>query len=308
MVNRGTRANPWPGRVRGVVADRRDPSALAPLAAEEFDAVVDFCAYTAADTRALLEALGHVQRLVHISSGTVYRLDPHLPWNEETPYGPASVFGAYAQGKIECEETLRRVRSSTEASTAIRFPWVLGARSYADRERFVLNRILDGAEILLPGDGQAVVQFLSVEQAAEGIAAVLEQFDDGGWRAFNIASPGFTSLQGFVEVCGAVAEIEPRIRIIGGGVTGTGDAIFDMRDCVFPFPNLNYVLDLRASEAAGVAPAPVALEDMVAQTLAELREEATPRVWRRTPAEEGVLSRGRRRASSTFGRARGRAR
>lgn len=293
MVNRGNRANPWPQRVREFVADRRDPAALEPLGAEEFDAVVDFCAYTAPDTQALLEALGHVQRLVHISSGTVYRLDPHLPWNEQTPYGPARVFGAYAQGKIECEETLRRTRSSGEATTVIRFPWVLGARSYADRERFVLNRILDRAEVLLPGDGQAVVQFLSVGQAAEAIDAVLQRFDDGGWRAFNIASPGFTSLQGFVEICGAVAGIAPRVRAIGGGATGTGDEIFDMQDCVFPFPNLNYVLDLRASEAAGVAPAPVDLEDMLTETMVELQEEAARRVWRRTPVERGVLSRGR---------------
>src|SRR5438093_4186694 len=139
LFNRGSRAGMWAGRVREVRGDRADPNALAQLAGEAFDGIVDFCAYTARDTQALLRVQGDVPRLVHVSSGTVYRLDPRLPWPEETPFGPAALWGDYARGKIDCEQALRSQRSPTTATTAVRLPWVLGPRNYADRGAFGLN-------------------------------------------------------------------------------------------------------------------------------------------------------------------------
>jgi nucleoside-diphosphate-sugar epimerase len=289
ILNRGTRPNPFGVDVRLVIGDRRDPSTFAALEAEGFDAIVDFCAYTAADVCALLEKLGGVQRLVHISSGTVYRLDPHLPWSEETPYGPAPIFGGYARGKIECEELLQALRSKATATTAVRFPWVLGPGSYADRERFVLNRLLDGAPLLLPGDGQAVQQFLSADQAAEAVVAVIERFDSGGWRAFNVASPGYVSIESFVRICAAIAGVEPRIEIVGGGPTGINEEVFDIGDCVFPYPNVNYILDVGASVEAGIAPRTVSLETTLEEVLEDLRAHGDLRTWRRTTAELRIL-------------------
>lgn len=289
IFNRGTRPNPWPGRVRALTGDRTDPRALGRLAGELFDAIVDFCAYDADDASGLLGIQGEVPRLVHISSGTVYRLDPRLPWAEDTPYGPAELWGEYARGKIECERVLRSGRAAAAATTAIRFPWVLGPGSYADRERFVLNRLLDGQELLLPGDGQAPQQFLSAEQAAEAVVGAVETFDGGGWRAFNIASPGHASLEEFVHVCASVARVEPRFRVVGGGPTGTGGAVFDIRNCVFPYPNSSYLLDLSASEQAGIAPRPIALEATIEASLGELRANRKLRDWRRTTAELAVI-------------------
>lgn len=291
VYNRGTRSNLWPGRVRELRGDRADPCALAVLGEETFDAIVDFCAYDAADARTLLDVQGSVERLVQISSGTVYRLGAPLPWREETPYGPAELWGGYARGKIACEQLLRAERPAGAATTVLRFPWVLGPRSYADRERFVLNRLLDRAELLLPGDGQALQQFLSVDQAAQAIVAATEAFASGGWRAFNVASPGSASLEGFVRVCGAVAGVEPIIRRLGAGPTGLGRKTFDITNCVFPFPNENYVLDLRSSEQAGIAPEELPLEAMIESSLGELCGDRARRRWQRTEAERVALRR-----------------
>jgi 2'-hydroxyisoflavone reductase len=289
ILNRGTRPNPFGGEVRSATGDRRDPATFAALEGERFDAIVDFCAYTASDVRALLETFSGVQQLVHISSGTVYRLDPHLPWSEETPYGPAAIFGDYARGKIECEELLRAVRPNATATTAIRFPWVLGPGSYADRERFVFNRLLDGAPLLLPGDGQALQQFLSADQAAEAVVAAMERFDSGGWRAFNVASPDYVSIESFVRICAALAGVEPQIDAVGGGPTGIDQDVFDMGNCVFPYPNVNYILDVSASGEAGVAPSPVSLEATLEEVLADLTAHRDLRTWRRTAAELQIL-------------------
>jgi 2'-hydroxyisoflavone reductase len=288
LFNRGSRPGLWGDRVRELHGDRTNPSSLTRLGGEQFDGAIDFCAYTAPDSEALLRVQGDVQRLVHISSGTVYRLDPRLPWAEETPLGPAELWGEYARGKIACERVLQTRRPADAATTVVRLPWVLGARSYAERGVFVLNRLLDHEDVLLPGDGKAMHQFVSAEEVAHSLVAILERFDCG-WRAFNIASPGFTSLEGFVELCAEVAGVEPRIRRVGGGVTGTGSPVFVMADAVFPFPNANYLLDLGASVAAGVAPPPTTLEEMLRSELHALAANPERRTWRRTAAEQSVM-------------------
>jgi nucleoside-diphosphate-sugar epimerase len=289
LCNRGTRPGLWPGRVRELRGNRADPRALRQLEGEDFDGVIDFCAYTARDTQAILDVQGRVSRFVHMSSGAVYALEPHLPWTEDTPYGPAPLWGEYARGKIECERLLRAARFDSTATAVIRSPWVLGPRNYADREKFVLNRLLDGEEIVLPGDGKALQQFVSSRQVAHSIVAVLETFQDGGWRAFNIASPDYVSLEGFVRVCASLVNAEPRFQTVGGGPTGTGSAKFDMNDPIFPFPNENYLLDLTASAKAGVAPPPVTLETMIAEALGDLNANPEQRTWHRTRAERSVL-------------------
>jgi nucleoside-diphosphate-sugar epimerase len=171
----------------------------------------------------------------------------------------------------------------------VRLPWVLGPHNYADREAFVLNRVLDQAEILLPGDGKALQQFVSSQQVAEAVVAVLEAASDGGWRAFNIATPGYLSLEGFVRICAAAAEVQPIFRSIGNGPTGTDSMVFDMNDCVFPFPNENYLLDLTASNEAHVAPTPITVDSIVEASLVALRADSGLRKWYRTAAERAHL-------------------
>jgi nucleoside-diphosphate-sugar epimerase len=153
----------------------------------------------------------------------------------------------------------------------------------------VLNRLLDGAEILIPGDGQAVQQFVSTRQVGHAMVAALETFDSGGWRAFNVGSPAFTSLLGFVQVCADVAGVNPVVRFVAGGPTGGEGNVFNPANAVFPFPNVNYVLDLEASRAARIAPPPVPLSAMIREALDVLRARPERRSWSRTAAELGHL-------------------
>jgi nucleoside-diphosphate-sugar epimerase len=232
---------------------------------------------------------GAVDRLVYVSSGAIYAPQPVLPWAEDTPEGPSPLWGTYAADKLEGEHVLAAHRPDDAATTILRFPFVLGPRNYADREEFVLNRLLDGVPLLLPGDGKAVQQFLSAGQAAEAMVHCLETFDTGGTRAFNVASPALASLEGFVQACACVAGVEPLYRFLGGGPTGTASATFNPADCVFPFPNENYILDLRASERAGVSPTTVRLDEMIARAFEALLDDPSRRAWARTPAELAAL-------------------
>jgi nucleoside-diphosphate-sugar epimerase len=289
VFNRGTRAVSWPSPVAELKGDRNDPAAVAVLRNLTLDGVVDMSAYTPLQTQNLLAVAGSVPRFVHCSTAGVYTPQLVLPWPEETPYGPWELWGQYAADKIACERVLRAARPERLATTAIRIPYVLGPLNYEDREEFVLNRLLDGGEVLVPGDGQAVQQFVSSEQVAYAMVAALETLAGGGWRAFNIASPGFTSLVGFVQICAEVAGTSARVRCVGGGPTGDGSRSVNRANPLFPFPNVNYVLDLQASIRAGIAPPAVSLASMIDSALEALQARPERRVWMRTSLERAYL-------------------
>ena len=285
VFNRGNRAVSWHGPVTQVRGDRNEPAALAALRDAPFDGVIDMSAYTPLQTQNLLVTLGAVPRFLHCSTGGVYAPQLVLPWPEETPYGPWELWGQYAADKIACEQVLQTARPEHLVTTAIRIPYVLGPLNYEDREEFVLNRLLDGEEVLVPGDGQAVQQFVSSEQVAHAMVAALETIEGGGWRAFNIASPGFTSLVGFVQICAEIAGTGARVRCVGGGPTGDGSRSVNRANPLFPFPNVNYVLDLQASVRVGIAPPAVSLASMIASALEALQARPERRAWKRTPLE-----------------------
>src|SRR5690348_10641348 len=78
VVNRGkTSTRPLPPEVRVITADVADPAALAEIAAQDFDVVVDWIAFTPDQVRARTEALrGHVGQYVFISSASAYQTPP----------------------------------------------------------------------------------------------------------------------------------------------------------------------------------------------------------------------------------------
>jgi nucleoside-diphosphate-sugar epimerase len=285
LFNRGTRAVPWTDRVRALQGDRNDAAAMEQLRRLSFDGVIDLSAYTQAQTEKLLAVLPDVPRVVHCSTGAVYAPQPVLPWPESTPYGPWSLWGGYGREKLGCERILKTSRPRELATTVLRLPYVLGPENYADREEFVLNRLLDGAEILIPGDGLGVQQFVSARQVGQAMVASLEAFAGGGWRAFNIAATGFVSLQGFVEICAAICGSPPKWQLLGGASTGTPEDSFNPADAVFPFPNVNYVLDVSASARAGIAPAEDSVYEMIREAFGALMATPKRRSWSRTPAE-----------------------
>ncbi len=214
-----------------------------------------------------------------------------MPWPEDTAYGPHPLWGSYAVEKIGCELALREQRPAPLSTVAIRLPLVLGPGNYIAREEFVLNRLLDDAAILLPGDGQAVHQYVWIRHAAHALARAVE-LDDDGFHAFNVASRRcVTSLQGFVEVCAEVSGTTPRLRTVGGGATGEDMAVFNGVDCVFPFSNEN--TDRRPDGGRGRRTArtvsPVARHDRRRPGASE--DPPGRRTWTRTAAEHRVLNR-----------------
>jgi nucleoside-diphosphate-sugar epimerase len=291
VFHRGNRTPTWDKPVVHVHGDRNNPADLAKLTALQPDAVLDLSAYTGVQTALLLDALPATPRLVHTSTVNVYQPQPLLPWPEQTPYGPHPLWGSYAVEKIACEMLLRQHRPAPLTTVVIRFPLVLGPGNYIAREEFVLNRLLDDELILLPGDGQAVHQYVWIAHAARALARAVE-LDGPGFQPFNVASRRcITSLEGFVQICAEVSGTTPRMRTIGGGPTGEDLAVFNGVDCVFPFSNENTVADLSVADTAGLLDPFVPLHEMIETALRHLRAEPGRRSWTRTSAEQRVLQR-----------------
>lgn len=288
LFNRGTRDVAFQRQVEHVLGDRDDRGALTQLASLDIDAAIDLSAYTAAQTSLLLDVVGEVGRFVHCSTGAVYRPQPVMPWDEGTPDGPWSLWGTYAAEKLGSELVLRQRRTSEVTTLVLRLPYVLAPGNYAPREEFVLNRLLDGEEVYVPGDGKAVQQFISSAQVGYAFAAALRHEAQPGTTPYNVAGHELVSLEGFVDLCASVAGVESRRRAVGGGPTGTGERVFAATHPVFPFPNENYVLDTTAGERAGIAPPHESVRDMVAAALEFLVDHPERRQWQRTRAEESA--------------------
>src|SRR5512140_524582 len=95
LLHRGTYPDPFGDRVERLRCDRTGPGFAAALARRDFDAAVDFAAYTGADARGVVEVLGgHVGHHVMISTGQVYLVREGLPGGracrEEDYAGPVT--------------------------------------------------------------------------------------------------------------------------------------------------------------------------------------------------------------------------
>lgn len=288
VFNRGSREPEWADRVTQVRGDRDVAADLAQLAELELDAVVDFSAYRGAQSESLVAVLPAGVHLVHCSTGAVYAPVPQLPWAEDSPLGPWALWGDYAREKLAAERAVRLAATDDRVVTIFRLPYVLGPRNYAPREEFVLNRLLDGADVLLPGDGKAVQHFVTSEQVGESVALLVRHRPDSDVAVYNIADRrGLCTIEGFVQLCAAAAGVEPRVRPVPGP-TGA-DGPFSAADCVFPFPNEAYVMDLARAAAAGVLPASRPLAGAIEVALDVLRSDPERRRWQRTGAEQAAL-------------------
>jgi len=286
VFNRGTRDASWSAPVTELHGDRDDAPSLSACRAFDPAVVVDMSAYRPAQTSALIDALPDVRHWVHCSTGAVYDPAADFPWSEDTPYGPWELWGTYAVDKLGCERILRERRAGVGSTTVVRMPYVLGPGNYADREEFVLNRLLDAAPIALPGDGAAQIQFVSTTQVGEAFAAIASATPDADWHAYNVGD-AVCSLVDFVRICADLTGREAAVVHVDDPST---DAPFDAANAVFPFPNAQYVLDTTAARAAGVAPTPTSVEQMVATACEHLLAHPERRAWQRTDAEAAALS------------------
>lgn len=222
VFNRGTRKEDDPEGIDHIRGDRDEGFRIS----EKFDAVVDMCAYRGEQTKRALAEL-RFDHFVHMSTAAVYKKSELFPLIEESPIGSWPAWGAYNKDKVECEEVLKK---SGVAYASLRPVYILGPENYVDRERFLYHHLKKGTPLFLPGNGQAITQFVFVEEVAESLAILVEQRIAG---VFNCAGDDVVTLKGFVEEMARVVGKKPVIEY-NLSADGTNHLIEE-----FPFANEN---------------------------------------------------------------------
>jgi nucleoside-diphosphate-sugar epimerase len=179
LLNRGLRKPELPG-VRQLTADVRQPEqARAALRKLEFDAVVDWIAFTPEDIeRDLALFRGRTRQFIFISSSSAYQKPPacHVI-RESTPL--RNPFWQYARDKIACEERLTRAwREEGFPVTIVRpsltygdanFPIALGGWGCYT----LADRLKKGRPIIVHGDGSSLWVVTHADDFARGFCGLL---------------------------------------------------------------------------------------------------------------------------------------
>lgn len=193
LLNRGNKA--VPEGVQSLVADINDEAAvLAALKGKSYDVVAQFIAYTAADVdRDIRLFSGRTKQYIFISSASAYQ-KPAVDYRitESTPL--ANPYWAYSRHKIEAEERLMQAyRAEAFPVTIVRpshtyngqkVPVCLhGARGNWQ----ILERILCGKPVIIPGDGSSIWTLTHSKDFAKGFVGLMANPHAIG-QAFHITT------------------------------------------------------------------------------------------------------------------------
>ena len=149
-----------------------------------------------------------------ISSASAYcKPLPHPVITESTPLG--NPFWEYARNKIACERLLERAwEDSRFPYTVVRpshtyddgwIPTCFGSRDYT-----VARRMLDGKEIVVPGDGQSLWTLTHASDFARGFTGLLGNPTAIG-QAFHITSDESLTWDSIHQTIGRGLGADPRI-------------------------------------------------------------------------------------------------
>ncbi|AYH43228.1 SDR family oxidoreductase [Azoarcus sp. DN11] len=210
VFNRGN----LPLRMDGVtehVGDRERARELRDaIPAADWDAVVDFCAYTPAHVETLLDNLrGTVRQYLLISTTTVYRKTGRLPHDENAPTldGPQPELGEYADyGYQKClaeQAAQRACERRGIALTVLRPAIVYGYYNYAPRETYFFDRLRNQESIIVPEPDTSVFNFIWVVDMAHLVWQCISEPRAFG-ETFNLASGERVSYARIVEVLGEI--------------------------------------------------------------------------------------------------------
>lgn len=284
LLNRGNRPVP---QTRQLSADRDDKAAFR-LAVQDmqFDAVIDTNCYNPEQARLVVEVLaGRTSRVLMISSASVYaEPEGDLP-EEHATTGGAAVWGDYGRDKSAAETVYRRAIGRFDDFVAFRPPYVFGPNNNLDRERWFWRRALHGRPVLVPGLGEANLQFIHEDDLAEAVAFFLRGRDPDHGTAVNVADPEIVRSADFGGLLARIAGMEDRSVIVGDAAGRLPARSW------YPFRDVNCAVDTaRMSDTIGWKPKH-SLEERFRQTFSHLETDLRDSVDDWTPVEETLLRR-----------------
>ena len=164
LLNRGNRNDEVPDGVKTIIADVNDEQTVSDaLQGMTFDVVCDFIGFIPEQVERDFRLFGHrTRQYIFISSASAYQKPLSSPYiNEGTPL--SNPYWEYSRNKIACEELLmKHYREEGFPVTIVR-----PSHTYCERSLpvavhgtqgswQVLQRMIDGKPVIIPGDGTSL--------------------------------------------------------------------------------------------------------------------------------------------------------
>jgi nucleoside-diphosphate-sugar epimerase len=226
VLNRGeSRDRPLPPQATVLRADVRDPASVREALGErDFDAVVDWVAYTPEHVRADIDLLrGRTGQYVFISSASAYQTPPaRLPIVESTPL--RNPYLQYSRDKIACEDLLIAAYRESE------FPATIVRPSHTYDKTLVpfnggwtiLDRMRRGKPVVVHGDGTSLWTLTHHRDFARGFVPLLGHARTLG-EAFHITSDDVLTWDQIARTLAAAAGAEADIVHVPSDVIAATD-------------------------------------------------------------------------------------
>jgi nucleoside-diphosphate-sugar epimerase len=188
LLNRGRSSRPTPDGAKVIRGDMSDnPGAV--LEGMRFDAVVNWIVFSPSQIQRDLDLFrGKIGQYVFISSASAYQTPPSfLPVRESTPLD--NPFWEYSRNKIACEELLMKAyRDEKYPITVVRPSHTYDKTLLPfDYGYTVLDRMLRGKPVCVPGDGTSIWTLTHHRDFAKGFNGLLGHTAAIG-EAFHITS------------------------------------------------------------------------------------------------------------------------
>ena len=179
---------------------------------EDYDAVVDFCAYEAGDVSQIVRSLpGRIGHYLLISTVDVYERGGGTVKTEEHVL-ERRVFsgeaGAYIAGKVALEEELVRACGDRKIPWTVLRPAILyGPYNYAPRESVYIRMMLQNRALPRFTDADGRFQFVYVKDAAQAVLKAAGNKTAYG-QAYNLCQDEIVTYDTFFQTLRAVADRE----------------------------------------------------------------------------------------------------
>ena len=233
-LNRGKSADTYSIRgAKTIIADIRNfEESTNALSNYQFDAVVDFIAFEPEHIKNEIKLFnGKTKQFIFISSASVYQTPEKLPVTEQYPIG--NPFWEYSRKKIDCENILKEEFSKNG------FPYTIIRPSHTYGKTLfpliggytVLNRMLEGKQVVVPGDGTSIWTLTHHKDFAVGLVGLLGNPSTIN-ETFHITSDEWLTWNGIYNIFARELGIEAHLvhipsdiiikydKIIGEGLIG----------------------------------------------------------------------------------------
>ena len=226
LLNRGQSADrPHPPEATLLRGDARNPASVRDaLGAREFDAVVDWVAYTPDHVQADIDAFrGRAGQFVFISSASAYQTPPlRVPVVESTPL--RNPFWQYSRDKIACEELLRAAyRDEGFPATIIRPSHTYDKTSVPlHGDWTAVARMRQGKPVIVHGDGTSLWTLTHHADFAPGFVPLLGHPRTLG-ESFHITSDDVLTWDQITHALAAPAGVRADIVHVPSEVIAAAD-------------------------------------------------------------------------------------